>query len=544
MSGATEGTWAHGPAVLHDGTPGYSSVTALELALECPRKWFYRYVLRIRPPQTAAQDRGTRLHAQTASYLRTNVKALDAQAMRGAFMMPPPGPDLLVEQPLHGDDLSRAPLTFDGIPIVGALDLAHARRVNYGTEDIMQANDPPGTIEVCDWKFPGKMDHARAPSELPSLIQMAGYAEWVFRRWPQVPRVRISHGYMPVKGRPMKSSVVVTRDQIAPGIARAESAAQVIRHVARLKVAEQVPANTRACGNYGGCPHRTICEAGMTGTLDAFLGRTSAANVLAGGHTSMSIIQKIGAPQAQPDPAAAAMAALQADNAAQPPPEFAGWVAAIERSGGGMPGFSGNAARAYGILRGYALAGGYAGGGPLGAITLTEVDHVRALVDTLADPTKANQLALDLARAAAAKVAPPPPPPVAPPPVTPTPWAQAPAPAPLPAAPPWAQADAATPTCAAESVRPWAPSIVPPETPPSGALAAAPPAPAPPAPAGDISAATAEKPKRARKAKAPDGPGAPGAEPRDSRALVAEAMRLMSESMKLMSEALASEADA
>ena len=55
---------------LEDGTRAlvYVSPSAIKTFLECPRKWFYAYVLGQRPPSTPAQMLGTSIHAEAEAW--------------------------------------------------------------------------------------------------------------------------------------------------------------------------------------------------------------------------------------------------------------------------------------------------------------------------------------------------------------------------------------------------------------------------------------------------------------------------------------------
>ncbi len=299
MSGATEsidGTrkkWKHGATITPDGTLRFTSVSALELAVLCLRRWTYAYKWKLKDPQTEAQLRGESMHAEVARYERTGQKPTSSQVLvgLGARMIPAPGPDLLVEYDMVPDladgssGLAYAILRAGDLPVTGAIDLIHARPENPGVQDIHDVRDPAGTLKIIDWKFTGKLDHAKAGHELVDTLQMAGYAKFGFELAPylglNIDRVRISHGYMPAKGTPRMPTALVTREQVEKTWKRADRIAVSMRDAAKENDPDRIDADVRACRAYNrDCPARGVCRAAMHNSLTAFVGVTRADRVL------------------------------------------------------------------------------------------------------------------------------------------------------------------------------------------------------------------------------------------------------------------------
>jgi hypothetical protein len=300
MSGATENAdgsakrWKHGRSVAPDGSVRFLSVSALEMAdmdaaAGCLRKWWYAFLQGIREGPSPAKDRGDKLHAEVARYLRTGDRNLSSQVLvgLGAGMIPRPGDDLGVEYDMVPDlaegssGLELAALRVATIPMVGAIDLMHARIENPGVLDIEDTRDPPGTLKVVDWKFPSKMEHAKAGHQLADTIQMAGYAIFGYSLSPDVRRVRISHGYMPVKGTPRVATALVSDARVYQTWKRAEAIAVSIRDAARESNPDKVDANVKACHAYHrDCPARGICRAAMHNSLSSYVGITHADRLL------------------------------------------------------------------------------------------------------------------------------------------------------------------------------------------------------------------------------------------------------------------------
>lgn len=520
----------HGHTVV-DGIVRRTSVSALQLAdtstdAGCTRKWWYAYVQHRKEPQTAAQLHGVRLHGEIEQYLRTGEPRLSDQILKCLHFVPSPGSDLLVEHPLipvmadGSSGLHLAPLRAAGIPVVGFIDLVDDRRVNVGSHEIEDTVDPIGTVQVTDWKFTGSMDYAKQAHELVHLIQMAGYGKYIFDVVPGTRFVRLSHGYMPGRGRGDKRSALVDRDAVERTWEHAESVARTIIDAAREPDPDKVPANRRACRAFHKlCVHaadgyctagtfnslRSICSATVSPrqliTKDDIMGLTVLQAIRGNGAapeqtaapapvaTSVAAMLNLGGAVAAPDPAIAAAAKqaeidrLKAEEAAlKAQRAFADLCGRVAAHGMGFPALGGAAAQLFpqGVPSGQLGAKN-----PDGTYQLT-VSDTDTMVQILVELDK---LAAD--RAAALAGAPAPQPvsqpvqtqtAVAPPPV-----ATSPAPAALPV-----------------QAGPTAPALLSAEAPPVS-IPQASTAPAPTAPSGQtvVATAPAEAPKkRGRKPKA------------------------------------------
>lgn len=425
---AFEGKWIHGSAI--DKVTRevcFLSVSQVELADTCLRKYWYRYPGGIKEESTEKQARGVKNHAEVARYETTGDKNVNPMVAKGMFMVPPPGDDLLVEWDIltrpgfvypekltevHSLQLLRdAPLRFNNIPMVGQLDLSHGRCINYGMDDVENTRDPEGTIEVCDWKFVSSDRYLLSQSELKSNTQLAGYAEWVWQVRPQTPQVRISLGYFLEKGRSRKISALVRREDIAPQLEHASGVARSIAHAAKATKPDDVEANTAACSKYGGCPHAGYCTAPMRRSLSSLIGQTAAESISvpkpvptpqgiipvtsllhrpsSGVQASVSVAPAI----VGPDPAA--VAAEQARIAAEEkaaalrnlvPAGFIEACAAVRAFNRGFPKLTGGAAIAYAASGGQSIAPGveFAGSGMIDYVVLSEPMQMAQLANDLA----------------------------------------------------------------------------------------------------------------------------------------------------------------
>jgi len=289
---------------------------------------------------------------------------------------------------------------------------------------------------------------------------MTIYGRWVTTCIPAVEQIRLSHVYFVTKGseRPRKVSLRVPPEQIDRQWQRIDRVAGLLVDVAQERDADKVEANTRACGAFGGCPHRAYCRAGRptahAALADVFgedgaahlLKRSREVTVTAPAPVNIAARKSLlGAKKPADDPAAlkaAAQKVAREEIEAKHPGFPAAWDELISL-GVGHPKLSGEFARVVSELRGedpptggqLAGAGELADEGPFGDPRELP-DLVAALRTNLADradtaPTPATPTPTPTP--AASTPAPTPPassaPPAACPATTPTPATPTPAPA-------------------------------------------------------------------------------------------------------------------
>lgn len=434
-----------------DGRVRFLATTTLEKADPesggCLRRWHYRYVCMQQEPKSKAQEAGTAMHADIARYYTTGEMRLGPLAATGMHLFLPPGPDLLIEHPIapievpypeyadratlppeqQSDEervgrsanlasveigLAAAPLRAAGIPIIGDVDLSHRRGINKGAENIEDIVDPPGTIEVMDWKSTSDPKWMKTGPDLPRTIQMSGYGEWAHRVTGHAGDVRLSHGYFFTKktAPARKVTILVNRETIARSWAHAEVVAGNIAAAATVADPDQIPANLAACNAYGGCPHKKsgICKAGMNSSLDLFLGRTGAESIKlpilnnAPTEIRMGIMDMIAKPAAAPTtntaPAPTAeelVAQKRAAAIAALPPGFPEALGAIKAQNLGKPMMRLAATDGIIAVTGIAATPGASllGVGTLGKLTLDTPEQVVELAQILTDPARAGDRA-------------------------------------------------------------------------------------------------------------------------------------------------------
>lgn len=259
-----------GPAVVA-GEVIYSSVSAVQRFLACPRAWWLRYVARVpdKPPSRNARL-GTAGHARWQRYLETGDDRELAGSERVVLAkgwappLPLPRSTCLAEVAIHTTEGGLiSPLQIDGVPLVGYVDV-----VDRDPGDVVDRD----ALLVQDWKYKGDIDQYVACSEdlvdpgTDAGIQMIGYALAVAARedWPGT-TIELRHVTMGLTGSP---DARITRARLAPaqaGVAWLKVVDRVaarggLREVARLPRWQDVPCDRSHCDRYGGCAYRARCH--------------------------------------------------------------------------------------------------------------------------------------------------------------------------------------------------------------------------------------------------------------------------------------------
>lgn len=237
----------------------------------CHRKWFFESVRGFRSPSTAAQERGTEIHAQLETYHKTGKTPTDKAALAAIEYMPAPG----TVRPEHIEFGFQLWIPGAPVPMIGFIDLLEPPRL------------------VTDYKSTSDFVYMKAPEQLQGDPQSVTYC--VVSCAPQVigapfdykgetlyPVEPVWHGptefrhvYMRTRGAAIarESRVLYdTRDTLfgeLDGITRDLTA---MHGLSRAVTPEEVPANTDACDDYNGCPHRVRCAAAGSPTMGRMSG--------------------------------------------------------------------------------------------------------------------------------------------------------------------------------------------------------------------------------------------------------------------------------
>jgi hypothetical protein len=284
----------YGPSIGPDRSCRFTSASALTTADPnsyggCLRRWFYEKVEKRKPRQTAAMKRGTeQLHKPIENYYQTGARVFPPWVMVGQRYFPERGDDLAIEheiclpfgvaKPLDGEfyDLSIAPLRAGGIPVVGKIDLTHARGVYVDNSGALVAEPfPDTTMEFNDWKSTSAREYAKTAAELRRAIQMLVYPAWGFTIAPTLTHARLSHTYFLTKGSPesWKVTTLMEREEHAPRWEYVESVARSIADAAKETDPDKIPANKASCNTYRtGCPHKSYCSAAQHNSLSSRFG--------------------------------------------------------------------------------------------------------------------------------------------------------------------------------------------------------------------------------------------------------------------------------
>lgn len=250
-----------GPIFDQKGHIRYTSVSQLQTAERCLRRWYYEKVEGHREPETPAQARGTALHSEWQKHF-VNDEALGPLAMAGIELKP--GFLFTSEEPTHRIDdkgFIDALVKVDGVPLVGYIDIC-ARNA------------------VWDIKTTSDKKYAKTPDQLAGNLQMLGYAMHAWELFGHREPMTIAHWYFLTRGKPKSWVVetVVEPEQAFAEWAKATPIMRTIREAASLGPgrADDVACNTDACDDYRGCYHRSRCSAGSSDLLAKMFGADEA----------------------------------------------------------------------------------------------------------------------------------------------------------------------------------------------------------------------------------------------------------------------------
>lgn len=247
---------SYGPSVSPEGGLRFTSVSQLKTAQRCLLKWWWEKIQKKPTPQTKAQRVGIELEDEWYSHLRTGTP-LSPMAFVGKPFQPTG--KLLLQKPLATlrDGKVTSPVMAGTVPLVGYLDILTAE----GVIDIKTTSDPK-------W--------AKTPFELTQDLQMVGYAKFHQAHYQHDNPVPVTHWYFKTR-TPYKSwavRAVVNNGQSAQAWSAAESVVLEMAEAAKVPTAKiaDIPANTKACADYGGCPHRAYCPEGAKASVLALFG--------------------------------------------------------------------------------------------------------------------------------------------------------------------------------------------------------------------------------------------------------------------------------
>lgn len=254
-----------GPILDANRNVRYTSVSQLQTAERCLRRWYYEKVEGHREPETPAQARGTALHKEWQRHFVQDDQ-LGPLALAGIELKP--GFLFTSEEPTHvitEQGLIDARVKVDGVPLVGYIDIF-------------------GRNAVWDIKTTSDKKYAKTPDQLAGNLQMLGYAMHAWETFQHREPITIAHWYFLTRGKPKSWIVetVVEPERALNEWAKATPIMRTIREAASLGPgrADEVACNTEACDDYRGCFHRSRCSAGSSALLDKMFGADEASMLL------------------------------------------------------------------------------------------------------------------------------------------------------------------------------------------------------------------------------------------------------------------------
>ena len=259
--------------------PAKISASQLDTFAQCMAKWGYQYLDGHRPPPHPSAQCGTRVHEILEAWLSRGtppdpnevlvigdrVYEVGKIALAGLYNLPAPGPHHDVEGEFTVPFMSGYPALWRGF-----IDSSYLVHQQATQQDVLLTLSDGAQVlgrvevvpEILDHKTTTNLDYRKTREDLLTDIQAMIYA-WVgLTRVPEAPRVNLRWVYYKTS-KPYKSEVTyttVTREHVMRMLALWEELAIAgpLRAKALGLRGSQLPKNARACGRYGGCPHKDV----------------------------------------------------------------------------------------------------------------------------------------------------------------------------------------------------------------------------------------------------------------------------------------------
>lgn len=224
------------------------SPSQLKTFEDCPRKWYLDKIEKVpRGPSKAAAELGTLIHHWIETWFVDNTVPPFDEHPKAQLLWPAwnkwvrdyKADASLVEIKFNDDDL------FD-LPIRGIIDLIKV------TDDM---------VEVVDHKTTSSDKWFKDPITLKTDLQALVYSIWARHKWPGR-AVRFTHHYILTNKPqdPVFLTVEFSDQELDEGIERVNEIMGRMAEYALKDHYENVFANRAACGYYGGCPFRAMCN--------------------------------------------------------------------------------------------------------------------------------------------------------------------------------------------------------------------------------------------------------------------------------------------
>jgi len=248
--------------------PRVPLVSASEITLyrECKRKWGWRYVERIKPPQNKFAALGQEVEeTQLQPYLRDG-RPFDFSRESGyiaasglAYLPEPKAPGLEVQKhfvmpPMHGVCFGYQ----------GVIDL-------WLPDSALAPGLPGGAPLIADFKTTSNLKWAKNEKALSQDVQAMTYAMHAISTHAKV--VDLSWIYLQTRGarKSLRTYIRVNAEHVTEQFGRIhETALEMQRVRAESPRPSDMPPSPDMCEAYGGCPYRDRCHLSSTQIIDAF----------------------------------------------------------------------------------------------------------------------------------------------------------------------------------------------------------------------------------------------------------------------------------
>jgi hypothetical protein len=276
----------------------------------CARKWYFKNVMNLPEPVTAALEDGKRYAEECEVYMKTGSTAGMSAVTRvvagiGDPLFPKPNHrTTLVEYPIGRDtrvkgllDTDATILEVDGVPGVGFMDVCYMKE------------DRP---IVWDFKSTKAKKWVKTTDELRLDVQMSLYAKAtsiLHERQYGKPPTLVGVGHVAMLKPPEAPEAVVVGpawmdlDEIETQWTGIQNTVRSMQEVAELPSPDRVTPTWSACKAFGGCPHADKCSA---------MRSMSTPNTNSQEGTNMTLLEKLAAQQKATNTTAATVAAAPA----------------------------------------------------------------------------------------------------------------------------------------------------------------------------------------------------------------------------------------
>ncbi len=227
-------------------SPRPLSYSSLKLFETCERKWWFRYVKKLKEPENRGTAFGSALHVDLQHYLTTGDlpqpgrnRQLIARAL-ALDLLPEPG-TVAVEQKFN--------VPFGNTTLIGSIDINATREADISVVDHKSGRDPK-------WRL--TEEQLQQDVQVQLYLKVAGtLADWKPETYTAQHIWYRSEGPISVHG---VGPVEFTHEQIEKTWAEKLSIVPYLQLVDGTDDVTMIPGNRRACDDFGGCPYRSTCN--------------------------------------------------------------------------------------------------------------------------------------------------------------------------------------------------------------------------------------------------------------------------------------------